>query len=291
MITELFNIISPVFIIAMVGYIWIKGGYDFPTDFVTRINMYIGAPCLAFTGIMKLGDGLLEVTSFLLATLLSIIILMAISGLFAYIFKLPVRSYITTLYSTNSGNMGIPLCLFAFGERGMSLAIAYFSISALFQFTVALFISHGSLSAASLTRVTMLYGIGAALFFIIGDIEAPKWLMNSTTLMGGVTIPLMLLTLGASLAGLKLKNSGRMVLISAFKMAMGFTVGLGIATLFGFSGEERTVLILQSSMPVAIFSYLLASKYNRHPDDAASMIFITTLMSFVTVPLLLSYLM
>ncbi|MBL4802168.1 MAG: AEC family transporter [Emcibacter sp.] len=290
MISELFNIVSPVFFIALIGYLWVKQGYDFPTDFVTRINMNIGAPCLVFTGMMTLGDGLLEAGSFLAATLVSIIALMAISTLFALAFKLPARAYIVSLYSTNSGNMGIPLCLFAFGQEGMSLAIAYFALSAMFQFTVALFISHGNLSASSLTRVSMIYGIAAAAFFILGDIEAPKWLMNTTELMAGVTIPLMLLTLGASLARLKLENSGRMVLISAFKIAMGLSIGFAISTLFGFTGVERNVLIMQSSMPVAIFSYLLATQYNRSPNDVATMIFITTLMSFITVPLLLTYL-
>ncbi len=287
---ELFNVISPVFIIALVGYIWVKRDYEFPAEFVTRINMNIGAPCLVFAGIMNLGSGLLEVTDFIVASFISILSLMAISTLFALIFKLPLRGYIITLYSTNSGNMGIPLCLFAFGERGMSLAIAYFAISAMFQFTAGLFISHGNLSATSLTRVTMLYGLAAAVFFIVGDIEPPTWLMNTTRLMGGVTIPLMLLTLGASLARLRIQNSGKMILISAFKLTMGMAVGFGVSAIFGFTGLERNVLIMQSSMPVAIFSYLLASQYNRSPNDVANMIFITTLMSMVTVPLLLSYL-
>lgn len=291
MITELLNIISPVFLIAFIGYLWVKRGYDFPTDFVTRINMNIGAPCLVFTGMMTLGDGLMEATSFIMATFISIILLMVISTLFALVFKLPLRAYIVSLYSTNSGNMGIPLCLFAFGEKGMSLAVVYFAISAVFQFTVALFISHGNLSATSLTRVSMIYGIAAAAFFILSDVEAPKWLMNTTKLMAGVTIPLMLLTLGASLARLKLQNSGQMVLISSFKLAMGITIGFTISSLFGFTGIERNVLIMQSAMPVAIFSYLLASQYNRNPNDVATMIFITTLLSMVTIPLLLTYLM
>jgi len=291
MIAELFNVISPVFFIALVGYIWVRKGYDFPAKFVTRINMNIGAPCLVFAGIMNLGGGLLEATGFIMAAIVSIISLLTISILFAVLFKLPLRAYIIALYSTNSGNMGIPLSLFAFGERGMSLAIVYFALSAMFQFTVGLFISHGNLSAASLTRVTMLYGLAAAAFFIIGDVAPPKWLMNTTRLMGGVTIPLMLLTLGASLARLKLEKSGKLVLISAFKLAMGLTIGFTVSAAFGFTGVERNVLIVQCAMPVAIFSYLLASQYNRSPNEVANMIFITTVMSLVTVPLLLTYLM
>jgi len=291
MIAELFSVISPVLIIALVGYIWVKRGFEFPTDFVTRINMNVGAPCLVFTGIMNLGDGLGDAAGFMTASFFTILGLLGISTLFALLFRLPKRAYIVSLFSTNSGNMGIPLCLFAFGERGMSLAIAYFTVSVMFQFTVALFISHGNLTAASLTRITMLYGIAGALFFYLTGLTAPIWLINTTELMAGVTIPLMLLTLGASLARLKLDGSGRLILIAAFKLAMGFGVGFTIATLFGFDGEERHVLILQSSMPVAVFSYLLASQYNRSPDEVASLIFITTLMSLVTIPVMLTYML
>lgn len=291
MIAELFNVISPVFLIALVGYIWVRRGFDFPTDFVTRINMNVGAPCLVFTGLIALGDNFLDSIDFMLASLVAILCLLAISSLFAVIFKLPKRAYIVSLFSTNSGNMGIPLSLFAFGEHGMALAIVYFSVSVIFQFTVALFISHGAMSAASLTRITMLYGVAGALFFVFTDVTPPVWLLNSTKLMAGVTIPLMLLTLGASLARLKFEGSGKLILISAFKLAMGVSVGVMITHLFGFDGAERNVLIMQTAMPVAVFSYLLASQYNRSPDEVASLIFITTLMSLITVPLMLTYLM
>lgn len=289
MIAELFNVISPVFVIALIGFIWVRRGYDFPTDFVTRMNMNVGAPCLVFTGVMKLGD-LSQTTGFLTATLVSILCLLTLSSLFVLIFGLPKRAYIVSLFSTNSGNMGIPLCLFAFGDQGMALAIAYFTVSVVFQFTVALFISHGRLNAASLTRITMLYGIAGALIFNLGDIPPPVWLMNTTSLLGGVTIPLMLLTLGASLGRLKLEKSGKLVLISGFKLMMGLSVGLMVSSLFGLTGLERHVLILQNTMPVAVFSYLLASQYNRSPDEVASLVFITTLMSLITVPLMLTYL-
>ena len=290
MIAELFNVVAPVFMIAAIGFLLVRRGYEFPTEFVTRMNMNIGAPCLVFSGIMKLGGGLTEAVGFLTASLVSILALLLVSALFAVIFRLPKRAYIVSLFSTNSGNMGLPLCLFAFGEQGMALAIAYFTVSVVFQFTVALFISHGQLTAGSLTRITMLYGIAGALVFNLGDIPPPTWLMNTTSLLGGVTIPLMLLTLGASLARLKLEKSGKLVLISGFKLAMGVSVGLLVTSLFGLTGLERNVLILQNSMPVAVFSYLLASQYNRSPDEVASLIFITTLMSLITVPLMLTYL-
>ena len=120
MFIGLFNVIAPVLFIALIGYIWTKRGIEFPTDFVTRLNMNIGAPCLIFVGILKLGTDISGVANFMLASLVTITVLLFVSIVFVYVFKLPKRAYIIALSSTNSGNMGIPLSLIAFGEIGMS---------------------------------------------------------------------------------------------------------------------------------------------------------------------------
>lgn len=290
MFLELFNVISPVLFIALVGYFWVKAGNDFPTDFVTRLNMNFGAPCLVFVGMMGLGGSLSDLTTFMFASGVALTILLVASILFVYALKLPKRAYIIALSTTNCGNMGIPLCLFAFGEAGMSYAIAYFTVGCIFQFTVMLFISHGNLNPGSLVRVSLLWGVVAALAFLITDTTPPVWLMNVTELLAGFTIPMMLITLGASLARLKVIKFGKVATIGTIKMAAGIGIGIVTANLFGFMDIERNVLILQMSMPVAVFSYLLASKYNRNPEEVASLIFTTTLISFITVPLLLIFL-
>lgn len=290
MLIELFNVISPVLFIALGGFFWVKLGYDYPTEFVTRLNMNFGAPCLVFVGLLNLGQDLSSLSNFMLASFVAITIMLIASIIFVFATGLPRRGYIISLSSSNCGNMGIPLCLFAFGQTGMSFAIAYFTVGAFFQFTVALFISHGNLKPGSLLRITLLWGIGGALFFILTGISPPIWLMNTTELMAGVTIPLMLLTLGASLASLKVVKFGKIFSIGIVKMALGLSIGIATASYFGFEGVERNVLILQMSMPVAVFSYLLASRYNRNPEEVASLIFTTTLISFITVPLMLAFL-
>jgi len=291
MLFELLNIILPVFLVAFVGFVWIKRGYDFPTDFATRLTMNVGAPCLVFTGIMNLEDNFTEASHFMAAAAVAILCLLAISIILVHMLKLPKRAYSVALFSCNAGNMGIPLCLFAFGEKGMALGVAYFSVSVVFSVTVSVFISHGSMTPATLSRTTLLYGVALALFFIFSGLKPPVWLMNTTQLMAGITIPMMLLTLGVSLARLKFGSAGKFIFLSALKLSVGILVGFTIAHLFGFEGLERNVLILQTSMPVAVFSYMLASQYNRNPEEVAGMIFVSTLMSMITIPLLLTYML
>lgn len=289
MFAELFNVVSPVLLISLLGYIWVKKGYDFPTEFVTRINMNLGAPCLVFVGLLGLREDIATMTTFMFASLVAIVLLLIIATVFVYITGLPKRGYIIALSSSNCGNMGIPLSLFAFGTMGMSYGIAFYTVGSIFQYTVSLLISHGNMKARELLRLSLLWGIIAAVFFILTETEPPTWLMNTTELLAGVVIPLMLLALGASLANLKIIQFGKITTLGILKIAVGIGIGIFVADLFGFDGVARNVLIMQMSMPVAVFSYLLAARYNRNPDEVASLIFTSTLISFITVPLMLIF--
>lgn len=290
MYIELFNVVSPVLFISLIGFIWVKREYAFPTDFLTSINMNLGAPCLVFVGLLGLRDDISAMTTFMFAALIAIVILLILASLFVYITGLPKRGYIIALSSSNCGNMGIPLSLFAFGDIGMSFAIAFYVVGSIFQYTVSLLISHGNMKIGELLRLSLLWGILAAVFFIATDSEPSIWLMNTANLLAGIMIPLMLLALGASLANLKIIKLGKIATIGGLKMFVGIGTGIMVASWFGFDGVDRNVLILQMSMPVAVFSYLLAARYNRNPDEVASLIFTTTLMSFILVPLMLLFL-
>lgn len=290
MYIELFNVVSPVLFISLIGFIWVKREYAFPTDFLTSINMNLGAPCLVFVGLLGLRDDISAMTTFMFAALIAIVILLILASLFVYITGLPKRGYIIALSSSNCGNMGIPLSLFAFGDIGMSFAIAFYVVGSIFQYTVSLLISHGNMKIVELLRLSLLWGILAAVFFIATDSGPSIWLMNTANLLAGIMIPLMLLALGASLANLKIIKLGKIATIGGLKMFVGIGIGIMVASWFGFDGVDRNVLILQMSMPVAVFSYLLAARYNRNPDEVASLIFTTTLMSFILVPLMLMFL-
>jgi predicted permease len=202
---------------------------------------------------------------------------------------LSVRGYLPSLVHPNTGNVGLPLCLFAFGEEGLALAIAYYVVNSLSQYVVTPCIASGGLSIHRLVRSPIIYAVGASLAFLLTDTTAPKWLNNATGLLGGMTIPLLLVTLGYSLARLKVDNLKISIGLSALRLAMGFGVGVAIAAVLGLEGAARGVAILQASMPVAILNYLFANQYNAEPEGVASFVVVSTIMSFVTLPLLLWY--
>ncbi|MBX3497950.1 MAG: AEC family transporter [Alphaproteobacteria bacterium] len=289
LIGQLFTIIAPVLLCVAIGYGWARLGRPFDPGFATALVSGIGAPCLIFSALTRL-----QVSPGALGTLalasLCCFAGMAVLGLIVLrLARLPAHSYLPALMFPNGGNVGLPLCLLAFGEQGLALGIAWFAIAAMGQFTVGIGIAAGSFSPRALARQPLIYTLILALAFILAGSRPPEFIARTTEILGGMLIPLMLLSLGASLATLTISRPGRAFALSLVRLLGGFAVGLLVAWLFSLTGAARGVLLIQSAMPVAIFNYLFALRYEREPADVAGMIVITTLLSFLTLPALLLY--
>jgi hypothetical protein len=204
---------------------------------------------------------------------------------------LPFHSYLPAVMFPNTGNMGLPLSLFAFGEPGLALAIVVFAISASLQFTVGVGIAAGHANWQRLLRMPLLYAVALAALVILLDIPVPGWVANTTNLLGGLVIPLMLITLGVSLSKLRVKSLGRSVVLALLRLVPGTLIGLAAGWAFGLGPMGQGVLAIQCAMPVAVFNYLFAQLYRREPEEVAGAVVLSTLISFVTLPLLLYYIL
>ena len=125
------------------------------------------------------------------------------------------------------------------------------------------------------------------LAFMITETKPPVWISNTVDLLAGVSIPLMLMALGVTIAKLRVRSIQRSVALSALRLGLGFALGVAMAELFGLTGISRGVLILQSAMHVAVMNFLFASRYQCEPEEVAGMIVASTALSFLTLPALL----
>ena len=121
-------------------------------------------------------------------------------------------------------------------------------------------------------------------------IELPPPIDKTITLIGNMTVPLMLLMLGASLSRLKVASFGRAAAVSAIRIGGGALVGVLVAMLFDLAGSMKAVLILQSANPVAVYNYLFAQRWNNEPEEVAGVVVLSTVASILTIPLLLAWL-
>lgn len=294
MIAELFTIIAPVFICAGVGFLWARLGVHYDSDFVTRIVMYIGMPCLVVSGLSKVSVDpaiLLDIMGIALSIIASLILL---TWLILKFRGHPPSVYMPSLVFVNSGNMGIPLAFMAFGDDGLALALCYFITQAILHVTLGIAIVNGKSGTLAsrikdLIKQPLPYAAAIGFILIMSDTSMPRWMSATVEMLGDMAIPLMLVTLGISLASLKGGDWHRSLFYSAVRLSIGFGLGLIVVTVLELEGVIRGVVLIQATMPAAVLNYLLALRYQRQPAEVAGIVVTSTALSFVTLPFLLAF--
>lgn len=289
MFGQLAAIIAPVFACAGIGFLWARMRRPFEAEFVTALVTTVGTPCLVASTLTKLTVDFSALGDMALAGIgvFAIVGLLGTVGL--RLAGLPLHSYLPAVMFPNSGNMGLPLCLFAFGEPGLALAIVFFTISAVLQFTLGVGLAAGTASPRRLLRIPLLYAVAVSLVVMATGTPVPPWIANTIQLLGGLTIPLMLIALGVSLARLEIARLKLSLAIALTRLLLGLGVGAGVAWAFDLPALAAGVLIVQSTMPVAVFNYLFAQVYRRSPEEIAGAVVLSTFLSFASLPLLLLF--
>lgn len=290
-------ILIPVFITAGIGYAWAKGWGDFDRRFITRLVATVGTPCLAFDSIAQ--------DHVPLNDLLLVMGLAGLGAVLAGLFSWPIlkatlpsgpglpkpRQCVPATMFGNSGNLGIPLCLFAYGSEGVALAVGFSTVITLGHFTLGAALVAEKPDAKAVLRAPVLWAIIAALTFRFTETQVPEVVGNTTGLLAGLTIPLMLMMLGVSLANLEIGRLPLSALMAVLRLGAGFASGLLIVWIGDFDGVMAGVVVLQSAMPVAVYNFLMASQYDGPAKEVAGAIVVSSLAMFATLPFLLAWLL
>jgi len=187
--------------------------------------------------------------------------------------------------------MGLPLTLFAFGPAGFALSIAYFTIASLANFTLGQAIASRGITLRELLRMPLVWAIALAVALALTGLALPAAVSRALHITGGLTVPLMLLSLGYSLAGLKIQSLGRGIVFALVRLVGGFCIGWTVATLLGLDGLARGVVVTQSSMPSAVYNYMFAARYGTGAEEVAGLVILSTLLSLALLPLFLATVM
>jgi len=295
MLTVLFNVIFPVLCCVVIGYVWGRTRYEFPIDFVTKLVTNVGAPCLIVATINQselAWSDFLELAQLSLAVLVGFLLL----GYLTFrALKMEFRQLSLTVIFPNTGNMGLSLCLFAFGEEGLAAALIIFVVISLVHFTCGDFILQRGVSPARRVATVLVQPIFIASIFAMLQVwlgfELPASLASTTELIGAITIPLMLFALGVSLASIHSSHWSKGFLIAVLRVPGGMLVAMVVIYLFDVQGVVAKALLLQSLMPSAVFNHFFALKYNSEVDAVASGVVVSTVLAFVVLPPVLLYLL
>jgi malate permease and related proteins len=286
MLAELAAILLPVAACVAIGFWLDRRGLSLPRREVSILVADIGAPCLVFHSLATAGLDASVLARMAGAASLAVLAFFVVGYGFVRAAGWPVHTFVPPVIFANTGNMGLPLCLFAFGEDAMGLAVACFAVFTVFQFSLGLWLWSGKQGILQMLRSPVAWATVLGFACAALAVKPPLVVTNTTRLIGGMTIPLMLITLGISLASMRSGNLRRAVAISILRLTLGPAVGFALAWLFGFEGDARGVLVLECAMPVAVFNYLLALRYERDAEEVAGLIVVSTALSVLTIPAL-----
>ena len=289
LILSVFQIAAPVFLLTAIGFIWVKLDIEYRVEFVTRLAMTLSLPCLIFVSLMntQISPEILRTVS--LAAIMSYSLVTLASFILVKILKLNISTYLAPLIFGNTGNLGLPLAFFAFGAEGLSYAVVIFAIMATYNFTFGVWIISGGGSIVKATKEPLVWGTVLGLIFLINSWKTPLFLTATLELIGQMAIPLMLITLGVAIARLRLINLSRALVITLTKFFICLVLSIIVGLYYQLGHIPFSVLLLQLTTPVAVTSYLLATKYDNGSNDIAGLVIISTLISVIYIPVILYF--
>ncbi|PTX57692.1 hypothetical protein C8N43_2363 [Litoreibacter ponti] len=290
LILTVLEIVAPVFLLAAIGFTWVKLGFDYRIEFVTRLAMTLSVPALIFVALMQTEIAPDALTTVSLAAVAAYGLVTLGCFIIVKLGRMELRTYLAPLIFGNTGNLGLPLALFAFGDEGLGYAVVIFAIMAIYSFTFGVWLVSGG---GSLSKVIKEPLVGATLLgalFMLVDWQTPRFLTNTIELVGQMAIPMMLITLGVAVARLKPRSVSKAIVTSVLKAALCIGAAWAAGVWFALDPVPFAVLVLQVATPVAVTSYLLAVKYEADGDAVAGLVVVSTLLSVLYIPLTLAFL-
>jgi len=295
----LLNVILPVFLVGGSGYLVGRSVRSEPIVLI-RIIFYLLAPALIFRSIYTSTisvESALSISGYVILIQLSMFAISRFIGRVRHWDGDSQAAGSLVLLFANCGNYGLPVMLFAFGEEGFAFGIIFVMVSIMMQATIGISVASwhkGATWKQGLTRVLRyphLYAFLLAVVLRSTSIELPQSLFRSVDLLAQAAIPGQLLMLGIQLSRVRLHHFGvDSILLSSVKLLIPPFLGWAITSMLGITGLLQAVLIAQASMPSAVNSLILATQFRRNPELAATVVFVSTVFSLVTITLLLTLL-
>jgi len=288
---KLIDVLFPVFFVIGVGYYLGKNDPNFDTKLITNFAGNIGTPAMIFYTITTTGITLDIFIEYFIYALIVIGGFSLVGLLFLFILKKDVISELPPLILPNTGNMGIPICLFAYGTVGLGVASAISSVVILLHFTLGVLLAKKNFSLEILIKNVPIYAILASIAFLYFKWDVPGYIENTTFLLTYTTIFLVLMSLGIALSRLKVVSWTHASILGAVRVVIGPIIGFSLIKFLNLDGFFAGVLLIQSAMPSAVLTYLVGSMYSEKKvvDNIASVIVSSTLMSFITIPIVVFY--
>ena len=284
---KLFEVIFPVFFIVGIGFLIGKKNPNLETSFITDYAANFGTPALVIFALTSTGVTFSIFAEYFIYALILLTSFALVGLIFLILMKKDYIRELPPFILPNTGNMGIPICLFAYGKLGMGVAAAISTLVVFLHFTLNVFLAKKEFDFKVVLKSPSFYAILVTVSLLYFEIDTPQFVLNTVMLLAYTMIVLILMSLGIALTQMKVFSYKSATITSIGRVIVGPIIGFILIKIFNLSGFAAGVLLIQSSMPSAILCYLVGSMYSPKEivDNISSMIVISTLMSLITVPI------
>lgn len=277
----------PVFAISAIGYGY--GRYKRPDmASVNQLNMNLFVPALVFASLTNKNFDLTLYSDLVLAGAAVILGSGILAWPFIYLLKVNYKTFIPPMMFNNSGNMGLPLALLAFGEEAVPIAVVLFLIEMILHFTLGIYMLDRRINLLSLFRMPMI--MATVLGLMIGGFDMALWepLMIMIKMLGDVAIPLLLFSLGVRLTDISYKDWHLGVAAAIISPATGLAMVWLISLVLHLPPLQQSLLIIFGALPPAVLNFLVSEQYNQEPEKVASIVMLANLGSLIVMPFALA---
>lgn len=285
-ILRILGILFPLFACAGLGYAY---GYRHRPNMavVNHLNMQIFAPFLVLWALL---DKPFDVLNYRDLAIGGSVVILAPGLLLLPLVKackINPKTFLPPMMFNNSGNMGIPLALFAFGQQALQAAVVLFIIEMVLHLTVGLFMLDHKTHPLALLKMPMIQATLVGLLLSHWHIALPEALANTIKLLGQVSIPLLLFSLGVSLLDINL-HDWKLGLLGAIAGPVASLIGvLLVMPLLDLDATHYAQLLIFAALPPAVMNVLIAEQYQQEPQQVASIVLLGNLASVVIMPIIL----
>ncbi|MGD2082616.1 MAG: AEC family transporter [Chromatiales bacterium] len=286
MLDRILLIVFPLFAVVAVGFLYARRHRP-DMSAATQINMGVFVPALVFSALSTRGG---DLGDYAVLTVAGIALVLG-SGLVALplarLLRIQARTFVPPMMFVNSGNMGIPLLVLAFGEQAMPAAVVLFLLENFLHFSLGIWMLDQRADLLGVLRTPVMLACIAGLGVNAAGIALPQGLSTAIDMLGQVAIPLMLFTLGVRLIDVDL-GDWRVGLTGALvRPLVGVALAWGLGTALGLPDQQAAVLILFGALPPAVINYVFAERYDQEPRRVASIVLLGNAAAAMTLPLAL----
>ncbi len=298
LISLFLNNLLPILLVAASGFLLSKFTKLDPNA-LSKVIFYIFSPCLVFILLTQneLSDGdILRAASFTTTSIILLGIIAWIAGKILGLQRRMLASFLITCMFMNAGNYGLSVVFFAFGNSALKFASLFFVTSGILAYTLGVIIaSLGSTSLPqallNLFKIPMLYAVILAIITNQTGWQIPLPIHRSIEILSDAAIPAMIVLLGLQLKKAQWAQYTKPLILASFiRLIISPLLALLINPIFGISGFIRQAMVTEAAMPTAVLSTVLATEYDTEPTFVTSVVFITTILSPITLTPLLAML-